>query len=83
MAREPEIDGQHRQIVGVRQLDERPRETKLHDIAVQRNALDPAEQVGQVRRGRADGCRDLAQPQRRGNVFLHEFLGAPNQSAAR
>ncbi|HEY6360854.1 MAG TPA: hypothetical protein VIX63_07095 [Vicinamibacterales bacterium] len=43
MAREPELQGQHREIVGLPKLHERRGETTLRQVSVQGDAFDAPE----------------------------------------
>src|SRR5918993_3261067 len=66
VARKPKVQRQCRQIVRMGQLKQRPGKTKLHQVRMQRHALEPAEHVGQV----------WPRPTRRWSRFpqLHPFL---------
>ena len=49
VTREPEVEGEPRQVGGVGKFDQRACEPELDDVLVQRYSFDAAEDVGQVR----------------------------------
>jgi hypothetical protein len=77
------VERQRRQIVRVRQLDQRPREAQLDDVPVQRHALDAAEAIGEVLGRRADSARHLVQSDRVGELRLEELLHPADQASRR
>ena len=74
VAREPEVERERGQITGVRELDEGSRQTKLHQVLVQRHAFDAAEQVREVRRGGVYRARDVDEQQAARQVCFEILL---------
>ena len=81
MTGESEVERERREVVRMRDLDEGSREAELHEIAMQGRALDAAEDRGQVRGRGPDRPRDVAQPDRRGDMRREILLRAPKESS--
>ena len=80
VAGEAEVERERRQVVGVRQLDQRARETKLHDVALQRYALEAAEHIGEVGRRRADRPGDVDESNGMRGLRVEELTRATNEA---
>ena len=83
MAREPELERQRRDVVGVRQLDQGARDPKAREVLVQRDALGSLEEIRQVRWRRTDLLRDLAQAQTIAESLVEDFFRAANEARRR
>jgi hypothetical protein len=59
MTREAKIERQRREVVCMWQVDERTRKTQLREVSMQRQTLDAAKGIGQVRWRCADGARHV------------------------
>src|ERR1700722_5395219 len=76
VAREAEIEGDARQVGIVPEKVERARKTQLKLVAIERQAFDLLEHLGQVDCGDADGGRDLRESPAAAEVGCQYELGA-------
>lgn len=83
VAREPEVEREPRQVVGLPKLHERSSQSKLRQVSVQGNAFNAPERVGEVRRRRTNRSRDVDESNRAGQVRFEELLRAADQSTRR
>ena len=82
VARKPEFERQSREVVRVRQFDERSGQTQLGDVLVEWNAFDSAKDIGKVSGRSANRERHVSKAQLRRQLRLDEFLGAHDQSSS-
>ena len=74
VAREPQADGQPRDVFAPRQLHERAVEPQSHAVAAERHAFGSGEGVGEVRGGHLDRSCDLGERDGFAEVRVQKLL---------
>jgi len=81
VARETEVEGQHREIVGVPEVYQRSGQSKLSEVGVQGNALNAPERIGEIGGRCTNRARHISESQTTAQVRFQELFGSPDQAA--